>query len=183
MKKLQVSLGLAVWFMMLVSVGADCPCGSDTKAAKDTAAARAAFERLKKLVGDWQMVDSKEKSEAKTVALTYRLTAGGSALVETVFPGGEHEMVTVYHRDGDGLFLTHYCHLGNQPRMRATIGSDKNELAFEFAGGTNIDPAKDTHMHRATIRLVDDDHFTSEWELFKDGKAAGNHGFSVVRVK
>ena len=49
----------------------------------------------------------------------YAVTAAGSAVVETVFPGTEHEMVTVYHADGSDLVLTHYCMEGNQPRMRA----------------------------------------------------------------
>ena len=30
------------------------------------------------------------------------------------------EMITMYHPDGDGLALTHYCMLGNQPRMKAS---------------------------------------------------------------
>jgi len=169
--------------MMLISVGADCPCGNEPKATKDAKAARATFERFKKLVGDWQLADSKEKAPAKSVAVTYRLTAGGSALVETIFPGNEKEMVTVYHRDGDAIALTHFCGLGNQPRMRAAIKDDKNELAFEFAGGTNLDPAKDPHMHSCQIRFVDEDHLSSTWQYYADGKAAGDHAFNLVRVK
>jgi hypothetical protein len=29
-------------------------------------------------------------------------------------PGGEHEMITMIHADGDALVLTHYCMLSNQ---------------------------------------------------------------------
>ncbi len=183
MQRSQVSLGLAVWIMMFVSAGAGCPCGDEPKATTDTKAARAVFERFKKLVGEWQVTESTEKAAAKTIVLKYRLTAGGSALVETVFPGTEHEMVTVYTRDGNGIVLTHYCHLGNQPRMRAAITGDKNVVAFEFAGGTNLDPEKDPHMHRAEFRFLDDDHFSSTWQYYTDGKAAGDHGFNLARVK
>ena len=46
-----------------------------------------------------------------------RTTGGGSAVTETLFPGTAHEMMSVYHMDGDDLVLTHYCAGGNQPRM------------------------------------------------------------------
>ena len=43
------------------------------------------------------------------VTIVYKVTSGGSAVVETIGPGTEHEMVTVIHPDGDSLVLTHYC--------------------------------------------------------------------------
>jgi hypothetical protein len=57
--------------------------------------------------------------------------------------------------------MTHYCVLGNQPRMKADPKSPANQIRFEFAGGTNLDPAKDKHMHEGTITFLDDDHI--EW--------------------
>jgi hypothetical protein len=88
--------------------------------------------------------------------------AGGSALVETVFPGSEHEMVTVYHADGNDLVLTHYCMEGNQPRMRARNGTGPR-FDFQFDGGTNIDPRRDRHMHSASLELLGDDEIRTEW--------------------
>ena len=59
------------------------------------------------------------------VVSTYRVTAAGSAVMEVLFPGTDHEMVTVYHQDGDDLILTHYCAAGNQPRMKCRrVGSE-----------------------------------------------------------
>ena len=68
------------------------------------------------------------------------------------------EMVSIYHLDGADLVMTHYCVLGNQPRMKADPKSPANQIRFEFAGGTNLDPAKDMHMHEGTLTFVDDDH-------------------------
>jgi hypothetical protein len=156
---------------------------TEKQTAKDVAPSRAAFERLKKLVGDWQVENPKDQAlQGKTVA-RYRLSAGDSVVVETLFPGTPKEMVTVYHRDGDQLMLTHYCHCGNQPRMRARVGSEPDQLVFEFAGGTNLDPAKDMHMHNMELRFVDADHVHSDWELYVDGKSAGKHGLDLVRQK
>ena len=60
-----------------------------------------------------------ELNVAEQVTNVFRVTAGGSAVEETVFPGTEQEMVTLYFvRDGR-LQLTHYCMAGNQPHMLA----------------------------------------------------------------
>ena len=50
-----------------------------------------------------------EGKDAHEATVTYKVTSGGSAVVETIGPGTEHEMVTVIHPDGDDLMLTHYC--------------------------------------------------------------------------
>ena len=70
-----------------------------------------------------------------------KVTAAGSAVHETIFPGTGHEMVSMYHADGKDLIMTHYCALGNQPRMKLDPKSsvDKGEFRFKFAGGSNID--------------------------------------------
>src|SRR5262249_25095171 len=85
------------------------------------------FEALKKLAGDWVMV-GKDGKPTDTVVSSIRVTSGGSAIQETLFPGGEKEMITMYHLDGADLILTHYCMLGNQPRLRAEPGTDVNKI-------------------------------------------------------
>ena len=101
--------------------------------------------------------------------------------MEILFEGSDHEMVTVYHRDGADLMLTHYCAAGNQPRMKAAAGGDPDLLRFEFAGATNMDSAKAMHMHEAVIRFVDADHIESVWTSYQDGKPAGEARFELHR--
>ncbi len=117
----------------------------------------AALEKLKKLTGTWVLAD-KDGKPTKQVASVIKVTAGGSAVHETLFPGQPHEMVSVYTVDGGNLIMTHYCVLGNQPRMKADPKSPANQIVFRFAGGTNLDAKKDKHMHAATLTFVDDDH-------------------------
>ena len=178
-----ISAAMLVGTILFASVAADERGHSGQKTSESTKQVDSAFERLKGLVGDWEIADAKDESQKGKVALRYHLTAGGSALVETVFPGGDMEMVTVYHRSGDQLMLTHYCHLGNQPRMRAKGLDGNGELVFHFADGGDLDPGKDMHMHSARIRFVDANHFSTEWELYRDGKSAEVHGFDLVRKK
>ena len=115
------------------------------------------LEKLKKLAGTWVEADKDGKPTDKVVSVV-KVTAGGSAVQETLFPGQPMEMVSVYHLDKGDLVMTHYCVLGNQPRMKADPESPPNQIKWVFAGGTNLDPAKDTHMHGATVTFVDDDH-------------------------
>lgn len=85
-----------------------------------------------------------------------KVTAGRSAVHETFFPGQPMEMVSIYHMSNGDLVMTHYCVLGNQPRMKADPKSPANQIRWTFAGGTNLDPAKDTHIHAATGRNASD---------------------------
>lgn len=137
------------------------------------AAANPGLEKLKQLAGEW--VETKEPAQAEPggkpkIAAIYKVTAAGSVVHEMLFPGTQHEMVTMYHLDGPNLVLTHYCALGNQPRMKAEPSADANKLVFKFAGGTNLDPAKDAHMHDLTLTFIDADHIRAEWTRFEDGK-------------
>lgn len=154
---------------------------ADSKKPANPAAAQ--FDQLKKLVGDWTGTFAGEDGQANETTISYRLTAAGSTLVETMAAGTPHEMLTMYHRDGDRVLLTHYCAAGNQPRMRAEASVDLKTIAFKFLDGTNLDPAKDMHMHEATIKFVGDDHIQSEWVHWIKGKAAGAAKFDLKRKK
>lgn len=135
--------------------------------------AASAFEKFRALEGDWIDLDGTFNLKDK-VAVSYRLTGNGSAVIETMFVGTPHEMTTVYHRDGNDLVLTHYCAGGNQPRMRAKSAAG-NVVAFEFDGGTNMDPAKDEHMHSARFEFVSPDEIRGEWFSWAGGKPNPDH--------
>jgi hypothetical protein len=140
------------------------------------------FARLKSLAGEWR--GTMETRDGPPVRATYRVTGAGSALVETLFPDTEHEMVTVYHLDKDALVLTHYCAAGNQPHMRLDgTASTAERLVFAFDGGTSFDPAVDMHMHSAVIKLVDPDHLDAEWALYQKGQPQSAHRFLLERVQ
>ena len=52
--------------------------------------------------------------------------------------------------------------LVHAPRMRARAPQG-SRFDFAFDGGTNIDPAKDRHMHSATLELLGADEIRGEW--------------------
>jgi len=129
----------------------------------------AAFERFKSLAGEWVAAEDGEMAKKGDLVARYALTAGGSALVETIFPGSAHEMVTVYHADGADLVLTHYCTEGNQPRMRAR-NAQGPRFDFAYDGGTNIDPGRDRHMHSASLELLGADEIRTVWTELAEAK-------------
>jgi hypothetical protein len=140
------------------------------------------FEALKGLMGDWFEVDKDGKTTDKLVS-SIRVTSKGSVVQETLFPGSDHEMVTMYHLDGSDLVLTHYCALGNQPRMRAEPGKDPLQIVFKFIGGTNLKSDDDQHMHQATLTLDGKDRLQAEWVSCKDGEACHRVNLDLVRTR
>ena len=88
----------------------------------------------------------------------------------------------MYHLDGADLVMTHYCMLGNQPRMKADPKSPANQLCFKFAGGSNLDPAKDKHMHEGTLTFIDDDHIEFSGVCWDGGICQGTKRRKLVRA-
>ncbi len=154
----------------------------DDKAAKAAAPTHAGLERMKKLAGTWVEADKDGKPTDKVVSVV-KVIAGGSTVVETFFPEQPMEMVSVYHLDKADLVMTHYCALGNQPRMKADPKSPANQIKWVFAGGTNFDPAKDMHMHEGTLTFVDDDHIEFSGVAWVNGKPAEDHCGTMKLVR
>jgi len=149
---------------------------------KPVTQAAQAFDRMKSLKGEW--VDNSGTFGAKDkVAVVYEVIGNGSAVMERLFRGQPHEMVSIYHLDGDQLVMNHYCAAKNQPRMKAGRISDKR-IDFDFAGGSNFDPAKDTHMHNGYIEWADQDHVHGKWYGWAGGKPSEHAvSFDLARKK
>jgi hypothetical protein len=134
------------------------------------------FDQLKGLEGKWVG----KNSQGQTLEVTFRSTAGGSALMSEIHGHGPENMVTMFHMDGDRLLMTHYCGAGNQPRMKV-ITSDAKSVSFEFFDGTNIGVG-DGHMQHLTLTQPDADHHTEEWVFLDHGKEM-KELFTLERVK
>jgi hypothetical protein len=135
--------------------------------------AASAFERLKAMEGEWIDVTGAFGKKDAVVA-TYKVTGAGNTVIETFPINTPYEMTTVYVRDGSDVVLTHYCSGGTQPRMRAKEihGTVMN---FDFDGGTNVDPAKTSHMHNVRWEFISPDEIKADWHNWANGKEDPAH--------
>jgi hypothetical protein len=127
------------------------------------------FDILKAFSGAWEG----KTSQGQPVTVSYRLTAGGSALMsEIVMPEmkTDHDMISMFHMDNDRLLLTHYCATGNQPRMVASLSADGKSITFDFLDATNLASLSTGHMNRVVFTIADANHHTEDWRFIQDGK-------------
>jgi hypothetical protein len=173
--------------LSLLAPAALLAAASPARAEGPAALPKAAFERLKTLAGTWegQAGDGQpgDGQPGLPATVTYRVASGGSVVEETLFPGTSHEMVSMYHLADGRLVMTHYCSMGNQPRMRLDeAASTRDRLVFAFDGGTNLDPAKDVHIHSGAIEWKGE-VLHADWAAWAGGKEAGHKVFELRRKK
>ena len=113
-----------------------------------------AFAKLKTLAGEWH-----EAGDAtKKPIVTYTVRSDGTSLVEEF-----DDMISVYHEDGSGILMTHYCSGNNQPRLRATdFSGDLGELRFDFVDVTFGKPGSH-YVNGLRIRWIDQDRIEQSW--------------------
>lgn len=130
-----------------------------------------AFERMKRLAGNWEGSADFGQGPQKIKA-HYKLTSGESAVIETFHVGMPHEMVSVWHDNKNRqLTMTHYCAEHNQPKLILKEW-DQNKLTMDLSSGSEIDVAHESHIHSAAIQFDGEDRMTHNWTSFKDGKQA-----------
>jgi hypothetical protein len=128
--------------------------------------AEKSFDQLKSLVGAWEG----KTSQGQPVTVTFRNTAGGSAVMSEIEGAGSHDMITMFHMDGPNrLLMTHYCGAGNQPRMQASASPDAKTLTFNFVDGTNLEGGQPGHMQQLVLSMPDANHHVEEWNFQAPG--------------
>jgi hypothetical protein len=143
------------------------------------------FEQLKALDGTWTGRAVGEGAAADAGHETtheFRTTAAGSAVMEIMAPGSEHEMINMYHLDGEDLVVTHYCAGGNQPTMMLDrAGLAQGRVEFTFTGGANIDPATDAFIDSGAFTEMGEGRIVSRWTSRSAGEEAGVMVFELER--
>lgn len=150
-------------------------------AKKNKSDATTPFDTLKTLEGTWkaQVEMNGKKEDAR---LVYKVTSGGNALEETIFAGSPKEMVSIYFKDNDRVLMTHYCMMGNQPRLKVTEVV-RNKIKFEQLDATGMKTPQDSHMGGLTVTFKDKDHFQQEWVHFNADGSEDSSVFAWEREK
>lgn len=157
-----------------------CGCSSGPQTAGTTSPEQTAmFERVKSLAGEWTMPDETGKVVTASV---YTVTSAGTAVREVMFPGTPHEMTNIYHLDGPSVLVTHYCGIGNQPRMRCTKLNPDGSMTFAFDSVTNLKTPDSMYMGSLTLKNPDPSHLEQVWISTNEGKEVKEHAvFTMTR--
>jgi len=157
--------------------GACCAAGALQDKESPTGPTLAAIVAL---AGDWYAVDE-DGAVTDQLVSRYRVTAGGNAVLETVFPGQDEEMITMYHQDGKDLVLTHYCVVGNQTSYRASFDADGKTLVYTCTGVTNTDTHDAAHMHEGRIAPAAGGRLQSTWNMIEKGESIFLADYTLAR--
>jgi len=139
-----------------------------TFATEPNATPEAVFKQLTSLVGSWEG----KFPDGRTHSVSYKLTAGGTVLVETWTLSPSRESMTLYHMDGTDLMATHYCPQGNQPRLQFVQGSDPDKISFQFRDGTNLQNKEASHQYAFWIMLLGKNSFARSETYVKNNSTA-----------
>jgi hypothetical protein len=162
---------IAVPLSLTLLAGCASTHRGDTMVVKTDAEHQAdLLDRVKTLAGEWEMEDEKGVWSVSTV---FSVSSNGSVVREVMFPGSPHEMTNMYHMDGNSLVMTHYCAMGNQPRMRATQAVG-NSIPFTFDSVTNYNESHTGYMGAVTLVFESPDRIVQQWQ--NTDKATGKPG-------
>ena len=128
--------------------------------------ARQALDQIKMLDGSWRG----KNSQGEPLTITFRETAGGSAILSEIEGEHAHDMVSMIHLDNGRLLMTHYCTTGNQPRMSASLSPDGKSVTFNYVDATNLKSPDAGHMQKVVFNIADADHHTEEWTFVDHGQ-------------
>ena len=160
----------------LLLLAAACLAGGATAGSNPT------FDRFKALTGDWIAAEDSEHVKKGDLVASYRLTGGGSAVVEDIFPGTPHQMTTVYHMDGEALIATHYCPQGNQPRLDYHPELSGQRLEFRFRDATNLENPAAAHQHAFWIEIAPDAAAFCRNETYLENGEPGSETTTFNRI-
>lgn len=128
------------------------------------------LSRIKSLAGRWKSTTSMFGKENEEVFTEYSITAGGSAVLERIFPDTPNEMVSVYYDDDKGkLAMTHYCLMRNRPQF-TLVKSEDDEIKLDVTSVGGLKSKDDPSMGAITIKFEDKDRFTTTCESRSDAK-------------
>ena len=151
------------------------------EAIHQTKSAPEVLNTLKALEGEWVGTHSNHKGEEEQVTIIYRTISAGTAVEERIFADTPKEMITVYHgSDNGGILMTHYCALGNQPRMQLE-STDGKSFEFQFLDGANIDRESTGHMGGLTLTILGENSIQQEWDYYESGEVKDSGRFTFTR--
>ncbi len=129
--------------------------------------AQRAFAAIKNMPGTWEG----KATDGHPLQVTFKVVSGGSAVMSEIVGHGSEDMISMFNLDGPGkLLMTHYCGVGNQPRMQASVSPDGKIITFTYFDATNLATPDAGHMQKMVLTMLDENHHTEDWTFLDHGK-------------
>jgi hypothetical protein len=129
--------------------------------------AQRAFAAIKNMPGTWEG----KATDGHPLQVTFKVVSGGSAVMSEIVGHGPEDMISMFNLDGPGkLLMTHYCGVGNQPRMQASVSPDGKVITFTYFDATNLATPDAGHMQKMVLTMLDENHHTEDWTFLDHGK-------------
>jgi hypothetical protein len=144
----------------------------------------AVMTRLTSLDGQWEMM---QEDGSWGPGPIFAVSSNGSVVREIMFPGMPHEMTNLYHMDGGEAVATHYCAVGNQPRMTASRveqTADGPSIDYTFDSVSNFRDSHPSVMGGLRLTFVDEDTLHQRWTSYNaEGEQASDPMTFILRRK
>lgn len=136
---------------------------------------------IKKLAGTWVGTTQME-GKTQPVKTVFRVTAGGSAVEELLMAAEPQEMIDLYSDESGKVVMTHYCAMGNHPRMLQK-DAKAGLVSLEMGPTADINAGTDTHMHALVLEMPSPDKLIERWTSYENGKPQPPTVFEFTKVK
>ncbi len=138
--------------------------------------AQKAFSTLKNMPGTWEG----KGEDGQPLQVNFKVVSGGTAVMSEIQGNHSPDMISMFNMDGSRLLLTHYCSMGNQPRMQASVSPDGKTFTFNYLDATNLSSPDAGHIEKMVLTVLDENHHTENWTFIDHGKEM-NRLFDLYR--
>ena len=142
------------------------------------------FLQMQNVIGKWEGTLIRSAQEDIPISLEYKMISDGSAIVEHSNEDGI-EMMTAFADQSGELLATHYCALGNQPKMTV---SDSTDSSISFSTNrklSGLDPANDSFVDTWTFSDLrkGTDQFTYTYTVLNSNNTVEKNSAVMRRTK
>jgi hypothetical protein len=159
-KRSMLTIAKSIRILLVLTFTAALAAHAQTDAQK-------AFAAIKNMPGTWEG----KGEDGQPLQVSFKVVSGGTAVMSEIQSDHAHDMISLFNMDGSNrLLLTHYCSMGNQPRMQASVSPDGKTFTFNYVDATNLASPDAGHIQKMVLTLVDENHHTENWTFVDHGR-------------
>ena len=142
------------------------------------------FLQMQNILGKWEGTLIRSAQEDIPISLEYKLISDGSAIVEHSNEDGT-EMMTAFADQNGELLATHYCALGNQPKLTVSKSTDTSVSFSTDRKLSGLDPSQDSFVDTWTFSDLkkDTDQFTYTYTVLNSDNTVEKNSAVMRRTK